>query len=355
MFIEKIYLNNFRNHENINLEFNKFCPINIIIAPNGTGKSNLLEAIYYLSYLRPFRNVSDAELIKKGSNSFSLAGKFIKNNISTDINIKYSKTKEILLNNKKIKKHSEILGLIITVLFCNDDIFIINGNPLLRRRFFDMFISILDKTYLFALKKYQVIIKQRNYILKNNTNFDMLDVYDFQLSQCIEYITKKRIEIVQIVSSLFQQIYQEIGCFKDKTKIIFQSSLQSDNKDEILKKLKELRKKDIENGFTSFGSHKDSYLFLLNGINFSKYASFGQTRLASLVLKLAQIEIFEKSLKINPILLLDDVVLELDLERQKRFISFLSKKTKQMFITITDEEKFNFFNSNKEFINKIEL
>ena len=167
MYIKSIHPINFRNYKELNLEFDNKRPINLLVAPNGSGKSNLLEMIYYLTYLRPFRNLLYSDLIYKNSYFFLINGNFLKNDIQTSISIKYSKNKEICIDNKKIKKHSDVIGLLLSVLFSNDDIFIISGSPMVRRKFFDMFISVIDRSYLLNLKKYQILLKNKNHILKN--------------------------------------------------------------------------------------------------------------------------------------------------------------------------------------------
>jgi len=338
------------------LEFRIESPLNLIIAPNGSGKSNLLETIYYLSYLRPFRSVLDSELINKNESFFFIKGIFFKNNLSTEISVKYSKSKDISLNGKKVKKHSEIIGILLSVLFSSDDIFIISGNPSVRRKFFDMFISIMNKEYLINLKKYQILLKQKNYLLKMKNNLNLLDVYDEQIVDVINYINYMRLKTINEINPIFQNKFNDIGMFNDKTKIIYISNLklkEQNSREEIFNKLKENRKKDLESGYSNFGIHRDNYLFLINGVEFSKYASLGQTRLASLVLKLTKIDYLKKITDSLPIILLDDVILELDKERQKRFIDSIPKEN-QMFITLTDRNKF-IFTENKNLINEISI
>ncbi|HOV12881.1 MAG TPA: DNA replication and repair protein RecF [Spirochaetota bacterium] len=356
MYINSIQSLNFRNYKELNLEFAFLKPINLIIAPNGSGKSNLLEIIYYLTYLRPFRNVLDSELINRDSHFFFIKGEFLKNDITTSISVKYSKTKEINLNNKKIKKHSEIIGILLSVLFSNDDIFIICGSPMIRRKFFDMFISIMDKEYLLNLKKYQILLKHKNFILKTKNNLNLLDIYDEQLSKIIYNINLKRQKIIADINPIFQEKFCSIGMFKDRAKIIFLSNLKVKEEYsyiEIFNKLVEIRNKDIETGYSNFGIHKDNYLFLLNGIEFSKYASLGQMRLASLVLKLTKLEYLKSVTNTEPIILLDDVILELDLQRQKKFIYSIPKEN-QMFITLTDKNKL-IFTHDLNLINEINI
>ena len=355
MLLKNISALNFRNYQELNLELDLSKPLNFIISPNGMGKSNLLELIYYLSYLRSFRNASDKEITKKNETFFFIEGKFENKFLKNKIKIKYSKNKELIYNDKKVKKFSDLFGRLLTVLFSNEDIFIINGSPAIRRKFFDIFISVLDSKYLFFLKKYYEIIKQKNFILKDKKQKNLIAVYNFQLAEIIYYIQTKRVEIVNKINNLFQSNFNSLGLFKDKVKIIYSPSIKNSLFDiEIIKK--ELEKnidKELDYGFSLLGSHRDNYIFLMNGIVFSKYASLGQTRLASLVLKFVQSEYYKEFFGIYPIILLDDVILELDKERQKRFIQKISEY-KQIFLTVTNDEYLNLF-KNKELINVIRI
>jgi len=352
VYINQINAINFRNYKNLQLNFDPKNSINLIIAPNGSGKSNLLEIIYYLSYLRPFRNVSDKELINLGENNFFLEGKFIKENLSNLISVKLSKVKEVYFNKKKVKKYSEILGKISTVLFSNEDILIISGNPNIRRKYFDMFFSILDFNYLAMLTKYQSILKQKNFLIKTDKeNNQLLDIYDFQLSECIIYITNFKNKFIEIINNMFQNKFLNIGMFEERVKILYLPNIKEvQNPIEILKYS---RKRDKEFGFCTVGLHRDNYMFLINGRSFTKYASLGQMRLASLVLKIIQSELFFEKDNNPPILLIDDVILELDLERKKSFLNTITDKN-QIFITITDREKIGLI-SNKKIINEVNI
>lgn len=347
MFLKKIYLSNFRNYENTELLFNTDNNVNIICAPNGMGKSNLLESIYYMSYLRPFRPVLDRDLIKKNASNFLLYSEYEKNGLYGNIEIKYSsKKKDIFLDKKKVIKHSELLGKLLTVLFSNDDLFIINGNPSIKRRFFNMFFSVIDPLYLEHLKKYDLLIKQKNKILKDR-NYNLLCLFDEQISYSISYIQNVRQNLLSLISSMFSEAYNVIGFYSEKVSIKYNPSLklQDITPENILKKINEENKTNIEKGFCVSGPHKDDFLFYINNILFSRYGSFGQLRLASLVLKHVQSEYYKKKFNTNPIYLLDDVILELDKERQSKFIEYLGYNN-QLFITVTDKEYAKLFKAN---------
>lgn len=339
MILQNIKAVNFRNYEELDLNLDADKPVNVIISPNGMGKSNLLEMIYYLSYLRSFRNVNDKELINRKQKSFHLECSFLRDSFKNKISVNYDTKKNILLNDKPIRKHSELLGKLLSVLFCSEDIFIINGSPSIRRRFFDIFISILDKKYLDCLRKFQLLLKQKNLILKNERQKDLIGIYNIQLAQVITYIQAKRDEIIGKINDSFQDYYKEIGMFDKKVKIVYVSSIRNNSyeNEKNLAILENNKNKELEAGHCLVGPHRDNYLFLLNGISFSKYASFGQTRLAALVLKLVQTIFYKKVFRVSPILLLDDVILELDKEKQKNFLSKIADYD-QIFLTVTSRE-----------------
>lgn len=355
MFIKRINANNFRNYNHLSLELDLKKPINIISAMNGMGKSNLLEGIYYLSYVRSFRNVVDKELIQRNKDLFFLEADFYKNSFTNNITISYSEKKEIFYNKKKVKKFSELLGKLISVLFCSEDIFIINGAPYIRRKFFDIFISIIDKKYLYYLKKYQLILKQKNFLLRQQKQLELISIYNIQLGQIISYIQKTRSDIINNINYIFQENYNKIGMFKERVKIVYSPSIKNniDDCQKIIDLLNNSMKKELNAGHSISGIHRDNYFFLINGIPFSKYASFGQTRLAALVLKLVQTEYYKKIFNVHPVLLLDDVILELDIKKQKFFLEKILDY-KQMFITTTNKELIRLFR-NIEQIKEIEI
>ena len=355
MFIEKLIANNFRNYKNLFLEFDKNKPINLIHSPNGMGKSNLLEMIYYLSYLRSFRNVLDKELINQEDNFFFIKSLFIEKDYINEIQIKYKNKKEVLLNNKKINRYLDIFGKVLSVLFCNEDIYIIVGSPVIKRKFFDIFISIYDKNYLKNLQKYNEILKQKNNVLKNKKDEALISVYNKQLANIIFYIQKSREGIIEKINSVFNNIYYSIGMFNNNVKIIYTPSIKKENisAEEIQEILEKNKKKELLYGYSLSGTHRDNYSFIINGIQFEKYASLGQVRLAALVLKLIKAEYLKKIFNTCPVLLLDDVILELDYQKQERFIKIISEYN-QLFITVTRKDYINLF-MDKERINEIEI
>lgn len=345
MFLTHLQASNFRNYKTLDLSFNEQKNINLIVAKNGMGKSNFLEMLYYLSHLRAFRNASDKDLILHGQNNFHLFCEYENKGIHGNVRVTYSGKKEILLDDKKIVKHSQILGKLQTVFFGSNDISIISGTPVERRVFFDIFLSIIDSDYLTALRTYGLLVKQKNALIKSKRN-DILSFFDTQIADVAFLLMTKRKLLIEKVSKLFSTVFKDIGNFKDTAFIKYNSSFEREfgSAKELLDYILYQDKFDFDKGYCILGPHKDNYYFILNNTVFSKYASLGQIRLGALVLKLVQAMCYEEKFKTTPILLLDDVILELDSEKQKRFLDKICGKY-QLFITLTDERCKNFFDT----------
>jgi DNA replication and repair protein RecF len=214
-----------------------------------------------------------------------------------------------------------------------------------------LFISTYDKEYLFILKQYYEILKNKNIILKTQKDLDLLNIYDEQLSQFSSQLLKKRYQAIQIISDHYSNHFRQIGQFNKDSRLVYKSFSNETDPEFILQLLKKNRKNDILYRYMTAGLHKDNYYFMLDHLEFSKCGSLGQTRLAALCIKMTQLEILRKMIDDEPVLLLDDVVLELDQLRKNQFLSHISDHN-QMFITLTDDEIVR-FNENK--INRIYL
>ena len=322
MILNNLKALNFRNYKNLDLSFDSTKNINLIVAKNGMGKSNLLEMLYYLSHLRAFRNATDKDLILHGQNCFHLSCGYENKGIHGKVSVKYSGKKEI---------------------FGSNDISIISGTPAERRVFFDIFLSILDYDYLVALRNYSLLLKQKNAAIKSRRS-DILCFFNQQIAETSFLLMNKRKSLVQYVSSIFSKYFKIIGNLKEEAVIKYNPSYDKNFNSslDLLDYISYQDKIDFEKGFCFLGPHKDNYNFILNNTVFSKYASLGQIRLGALVLKLVQAICYEEKFKTSPILLLDDVILELDTEKQKQFLDVICNKH-QLFITLTNEKYKNFF------------
>lgn len=346
MFVSKLELKNFRNYNDFNIEFNS--NLNVIIGDNAQGKTNLLEAIYVGCFGKSFRNSNDKDLILN-DNIFN----YVKLNVvkrHIDIKIEYrihqKLNKEIKINNNSIRKLSEILGNIFVVLFSPEDISLIKGSPNIRRQFINRELSNINKKYCYNLIEYRKILKQRNNILKNshNLNIEMLDIFTEQLVDKGTKIILDRINFLKKINKISNGIHKDLTNNNENLKVDYLSNINIKNevnydkiKMEFLEKINKYKEREIRMGYTLVGPHKDDFIIFLNDKEIKKYGSQGQQRTAALSLKLSEIELINTETGEYPILLLDDVFSELDINRQINLIKIFSNT--QTIITSTVFDK----------------
>ncbi len=339
MYIEQLTLNNFRNYEQLKLNLNK--NVTILYGNNAQGKTNLLESIYFIAIGRSYRALNDKELIMFNKNMCTLSAIANNNNIKDkiEINLNEDKRKCIFVNGVPVKKLGDLLGNILVVSFSPEDLQLIKSGPAGRRKFIDVELCQLSKVYYYDLKQYNHILKQRNNLLKKvkfDKNLkDTLFAFDSQLVHFGTKIMAQREKFIKELSHYANEIQSQITNEKEELQIIYKPSVTIDNYEDKLNKSID---KDILYGITSLGVHKDDVSFLINGIDVKKFGSQGQQRTASLSTKLAEIQIIKTKRNTTPILLLDDVLSELDKNRQE----FLVKNIKgiQTIITCTGVEDF---------------
>ncbi|MDR3215713.1 MAG: DNA replication/repair protein RecF [Bacilli bacterium] len=342
MIFNNLKLINFRN---IDFQELFFCErINLFIGNNAQGKTNLLEALYLLSFTKSFKTNNLKELINFKANNFFLEGKLSENDFIHDITFFFEKNKEINLDNNKITKLKSIFGLINIVLFVPEDLFLIKGSPSNRRKLLDIELSKIDQLYLDALANYYYVLKQRNiYLKRDNIDNNMLDVFDKQLIKYGLIIYELRTNFINEINALVNKYYLSIANDEKDVLIKYHSSFSLDNS--INSNLFfNSRNKDIQLHQTNNGIHRDDIIFYLNGNNASEFASQGEQRSIVLSLKLALLEYIYLKTNNYPIFLLDDVLSELDNNRQENLIRKLNNNI-QTFITCT-----SLHGINKEFI-----
>ena len=337
MYIKKLLLNNFRNYENQEIEFDE--NINIIYGDNAQGKTNIIEAIFLGAMGKSFRAKKEIELIKFDEDLAKVEINYKKEDREGKININIADKKTFFINGVKQNKVSDVVGKINVVIFTPDDINIIKDGPSRRRRFLDMMISSLKPNYIHLLNNYNKILEQRNNFLKiynMNKEENMLDVWDEQLAEysfkIYEY-RKKYIDIIDEKQKDIHKLITESGNFIEKLKIKYVSNGKS--KEDFLSNLKKSRKVDLKRGFTSIGIHRDDFIVFLNNKPINVFGSQGQQRTFILTLKLSELKIVEEEIGEKPILLLDDFMSELDEKRRKNFIERI--KDNQVIITCTDK------------------
>ena len=317
MIVTKIELSNFRNYDSLSLELDD--KTNILYGKNAQGKTNVLEAIYLCSTTKSHRSSKDAELIKFENNEGHIKLFINKKGreYRIDIHLRKNKSKGIAINGIPIKKASELFGIFNVIFFSPEDLDIIKNGPAERRRFVDMELCQLDKVYLHHLTGYNRIVAQRNKLLKD-LSFrpelrDTLDVWDMQMADYGKKIIEKREEFVEELNELAKGLHKGLTGGLEELEILYEPSVTAA---EFEQKLAQNRDRDLRMKLTSVGPHRDDFCVKVNGIDIRKYGSQGQQRTAALSLKLSEIYLVKKKIKDTPVLLLDDVLSELDSNRQ---------------------------------------
>lgn len=352
MYLEKLQLHKYRNYDLLNQEFT--AQVNILIGLNAQGKTNLLEAVYYLSGGKSYRPARDQELKQWGSSFFIIKGN-LRNKIGLkEIEIRFRDDlpggKEIKINGVKIRKSSEILGQLNVVLFAPEDLTIIKGSPAERRRFLDYDISQVSPAYFTKLQKHSRLLVQRNHLLRKiaerGKGQEELDVWNEQYLQVSEEIVTKRIKVLEKLIPLTRLMQRKLTGGKESLEIKYLLNRRHEVKrvEEIKILLKEemdrTKEEEIRRGLTLWGPHRDDLVFSINGTDLKLFGSQGQHRSAVLAIKLAELEFFKAEAGEYPILLLDDVLSELDQDRREHLLTTIRDKVIQCFITTTEDIPF---------------
>ena len=339
MIIQSLELQNFRNYETLKLFPGE--KVNIFFGKNAQGKTNILESIYVSGTSKSHRLSKDKEMIAFGSEEAHIKTMVEKNNslYQIDYHLKKNKKKGIAVNRIPLKKASEIFGILNVVVFSPEDLDIIKDGPALRRKFMDAELCQIDKVYLYDLTVYQKALLQRNKLLKelemNPRLMQTLDVWDDQLMTYGEKIIVRREQFINEINEIIGEIHLSITGGKEKLKLVYHPNSNGDN---YRKEFKSNRQRDLRFAQTHVGPHKDELEFYINGNEVRKFGSQGQQRTAVLSLKIAEIEIVKKVIHDQPVLLLDDVLSELDKERQTLLLNHIGDI--QTFITCTGVDEF---------------
>ena len=346
MKIDKINLKNFRNYLDLDIKFND--KLNIIIGNNAQGKTNILEAIYFLSITKSFLSVNDKTLIYRDKDFSRVTGDIFNNNFKKKLSVLInSEGKKIEINQKVIKRHIDYLGNLRVIIFSPDDIRLLKDSPGNRRRFLNIELSQLYDRYVKLLSEFNIILKQRNEYLKiirdgkyNEEYYNILNEKYVDLSVSIytyryNFINK----INEYISDKYYFIAGDTGLI-----VKYVSDMDIDKKDimktKMLNRLIEVKNREIIYGNTLIGPHKDNFGFYLNENNLSLFGSQGQLKMSILALKLAEIDVFRNVTGETPILLLDDIFSELDIEKRNKLVKFLNDDV-QTIMTTTDLSEIN--------------
>ena len=340
MRINSIVLQNFRNYANLELEFNELR--NIIVGENAQGKTNLIEAIYMAAFAKSFRTNNAGDLVKFGEDSGRVNVEINSEDIDKliDITILANGRKMIKKDGKVVRRTADLLNNIVVIIFSPDDLRIIKDSPDRRRAYINRELSQIRPKYYDVLRNYNEALKQKNSLLKGSLNskqFDeeMLDVYDRQLADYGYELIRYRKEFVEMLSEEAADIMAAISGGKEQLKIEYKSSCDyisgPEGRELLYKQFYHHRERDIYAGSATIGPHRDDLEFFINGNDAKKYGSQGQQRTIALSLKLAEIRIAKQVLDEYPVLLLDDVLSELDLDRQRFLVNQIEEV--QLFIT----------------------
>lgn len=350
MIIESVYLEKFRNYESLELAFDP--GTNIFYGDNAQGKTNILESVFLCGTTKSHKGSKDREMISFGEEEAHIRMKVRKNNspLNIDMHLKKNKSKGIAINGVPIRKASELFGIANFVFFSPEDLNIIKNGPSERRRFIDMELCQLNKVYLSNLSNYNKIINQRNKLLKdlsgNPSLADTLDVWDMQMVSYGKKVIEERTRFIELLNEIMDEIHQKLTGKKEKLYVDYEENVKAQEFEEALRKGRE---RDIRMKMSLTGPHRDDIGFHTDKIDIRKYGSQGQQRTAALSLKLSEIELVKRTIGDTPILLLDDVLSELDSNRQRYLLD--SIKNIQTLITCTGLDDFieNQFQINRVF------
>lgn len=336
MYIKNLELINFRNYGSLSLKLNK--GINVFVGDNAQGKTNILESIYYCSLGKSHRTNKDKELIKWDAKEAYISIYVCKERLDKKVDIKIFKEgkKGIRINSIKLNSISDLIGTFNVVIFSPEDLKIVKESPAYRRRFLDIELCKLNKKYYYSLVQYNKVLNERNVVLRKwNRDTGIIEIYDKQMSQFGSFIVKERLKYIDKLNEKGNEIHRDIT--SDRENIDFKYITPIKDFDNIEKELFELlsqnREKDMEKKTTSIGPHRDDFFININGIDTRKFGSQGQQRTSVLSIKFASLEIIKEQIGEYPVLLLDDVLSELDLKRQKYILN--SIKRVQTIITCT--------------------
>lgn len=336
MYLEKIKIKNFKKIINLETELNK--NINIFIGNNAQGKTSILESIYVLALTKPSKSVEESELINKTSDFSLIKGnlRYEKNQKEMEV-ILTNQEKILKINKKKIKKVSDYLTNLNVIMFSPDDLDIIKKSPLVRRNLLNIELCQLFPNYMKVLNEYNKLLKIRNeYLRKNYLNIDKayFDIITEKLIDRLIIIRNYREKYIECINSNIEVIYKKI-MKTGNLKVNYNKNISFDYKEEIINYYKDNYYNEVDKKMTLFGIQKDDLSFYVDSMDLKDYGSQGQQRVAILAFKLAEINIFKEIKKTYPIVLLDDIFSELDIEKRNNLLKFI-KSNIQFIITTTD-------------------
>ncbi|MBF1720451.1 MAG: DNA replication/repair protein RecF [Streptococcus sp.] len=345
MKLTNLQLQNFRNYESVQLEFTD--GVHVFIGENAQGKTNLMESIYALAMTKSHRTTNDKELIGWNKEFATIKGTVEKTATKTNLELQFSKKGKIAkVNYLEQKRLSSYLGNLNVILFAPENLTLVKGSPQNRRKFVDMELGQMSSLYLYDLVEYNRVLKQRNTYLKQlaikkKQPDEYLEVLSEMLSELASKIVFHRLDFMKQLEALAIPIHDQLSLGREKFSVSYQATIPledgltpSQMKEIYIDQFKKNQTREADQATTLIGPHRDDLIFYLNEIPVQTYGSQGQQRSTVLSLKLAEIELMKLSTGEYPLLLLDDVLSELDDDRQTHLIKAIENKV-QTFITTT--------------------
>ncbi len=338
MILERLSILNYKNIEQADLTLSP--KINCFLGSNGMGKTNLLDAIYYLSFCKSHNNPIDSQNIRHDADFVVIQGWYEIEGKQEEFfcSLRRRQKKQFKRNKKEYERFSDHIGLLPLVMVSPSDTELIIGGSDERRKFIDQFLSQFDKEYLYSLIRYNKALQQRNALLKTDGVIDdtLLDLWDEQLVGEGQIIYNKRKDFVDKFIPTFQRFYDFICSSNEKVQLKYESHFDTDNFADLLK---QKRQRDKIIGYTTTGIHKDDLDMQMDGYSIKRVGSQGQNKTYVVALKLAQFDFLHKATETTPILLLDDIFDKLDSSRVEQIIKLvLDKDFGQIFVTDTNRE-----------------
>lgn len=340
MNCKRIQLHHFKNFPEADIQLHP--KINFFVGDNGVGKTNLMDAIHYLSFCKSFYNSSDQLNIRHGSDFFAIHGFFddvnVQDNVQVSCVVKPNTRKVFKFNKKEYQRMADHIGLIPLVMVSPYDVDLINQGSEHRRRYFDAVVSQFDRLYLDDLMNYNKVLQQRNVLLKTMAEqhrFDMnsIHIWDVQMIELGQRIHERRRSFLAKLKPVFQEYYEFLTNGREKIDIEYQSQMNGRNYADVLS---EAIERDRYAQYSTVGVHKDDYVFLMNDYPIKRFGSQGQQKSFLMALKLAQFSYTYQVTKIKPLLLLDDIFDKLDESRVSKVIELAGQgKLGQVFISDT--------------------
>ena len=348
MALQNLKLKHFRNFTELDIALHPH--FNFIFGKNAQGKTNLIEALFYLSELKSFRAASKDELIQNQKGFSKIETSLQKDHLDWKISITLTpKERQVLVNGKRPQKNRDYFGLIPVILFEPRHIYLFRDTPSLRRKYLDRALFLMDPTSLDLVQDYKQVISQKNKILKEGVGYTLIeDVWNEKLSELGGQIIFKRLKWFDDIKAFLIKEYQALSGTKENFSLVYHSKIfsplecnhldQNSIQEELNKVLKDRFQEEIRRRESLVGPHRDDFCGFLNERDLSQFASQGENRSAVIALKLAQLKMFENKFEKTPIFLLDDVASELDENRTSYLFSYLRDEAAQVFLTTTEND-----------------